>query len=108
LILSGTAVKPCLLALDIDPDASGYLRRSSPVHTLITHSDFENTGWNDNLRTRLTVTRRRKAAGSPFKSVSLFLSKDPGLQQVLKELEASHHRGEFLGVGVDKYFLDGV
>ena len=34
LILSGTTVKPCLLALDMDPSASGYLQRSSPVHTL--------------------------------------------------------------------------
>lgn len=114
LILSGTTVKPCLLALDMDPGASGHLQRSSPVHTLIIHSEFKNTGWNDYLRTLLTVAQRRKTAGSPLKSVSLFLLEDPRMEQVLEELEGCVERFEVtigehvLGWDVDRYFLDGL
>ena len=114
LILSGTTVKPCLLALDTDPGASGYLRRSSPVHTLIIHSDFTNAGWDDILQTLLIVARRRKAAGSPFRTISLFLLEGSGLEQVLGELEECIEKFEVtvgnnvLEWSVDKYFLDGL
>jgi hypothetical protein len=114
LILSGTAVKPCLLALDMDPAASGYLQRSPPVQTLIIHSDFKNTGWDGILRTLLTVAQRRKVAGSPFRIVSLFLLKGPESKEVLEALEECIERFEVtvgdnvLEWDVDKYFLDGL
>ena len=114
LILSGTTVKPCLLALDTDPGASDCLRRSPPVRTLIIHLDFTNTGWDDILLTLLIVAQRRKAAGSPFRTVSLFLLDGSGLEQVLAELEEYIEKFEvtvgnnILGWDVDKYFLDGL
>ena len=113
LVLSSTAVKPCLLALDMDPSAS-YLQRSSPVHTLVIHSDFTNTGWDSILQTLLTVAQRRKAAGFPFITVSLFLLEDPELKQVLEELKECIERFEVtvgdnvLEWDLDKYFLDGL
>ena len=69
---------------------------------------------NDILRTLLIIAQRRKAAGSPFRTVSLFLLEDPGLKQVLEELEECIERFEVtvgdnvLEWDVDKYFLDGL
>ena len=121
LILSLTTVEPCLLVLDIDPDAESRLRYSPSVHTLVIHSGFYRGVWPDKLHTLLTVARRRKAAGTPFNSVSLFLledplfrSGDPRSRRILDQLRACV--GEFevtvgddvLGWDVDRYFLAGL
>ena len=115
LILSGTTVKPCLLALDLDPNAGGHLRRFPPVHTLIIHSDFQGTGDGpDTLQILLVIAQRRKAAGFPLRSVSLFLLAGPGSEQILEELRGCVERFEVavgdgvLGWDVDRYFLDGL
>ena len=89
----------------MDTSASGYLQWSSLVHTLVIHSDFTNIGWDGILRTLLTVTQRRKAAGFPFRTVSLFLLEDPELKRVLEELEESIERFE---VTVPKMFGSGM
>jgi hypothetical protein len=66
------------------------------------------------LQPLLKVARRRKAAGFPFRSVSLFLLHDPRSEQVLEELRGCIERLEVvtgdnvLGWSIDKYFLGGL
>ena len=113
LVISATTVEPCLLALDMDPGAGGLLQQPSPVHTLIIHST-QAASWHTILQPLLKVARRRKAAGFPFRSVSLFLLHDPRSEQVLEELRGCIERLEVvtgddvLGWNVDKYFLGGL
>ena len=110
IILTFTSVKPCLLALDIDPGADGHLPCSPFVHTLVIHSDYR-IDWHDTLQTLLAVARRRKAAGCPFISVSLFLLDDPQSGPILDELRGCIEGFEVtvgdkvLGWNVDEYFL---
>ena len=113
IILSFTTVKPCLLALDIDPDADNHPRHSSSVHTLVIHSDpypFDRP----DTQTLLAVAQRRKAAGCPFKSVSLFLLEDLQPGRILDELRECIEgfevtvRDKAPGWDVDRYFLAGL
>ena len=114
IILSFTAVEPCLLALDIDPHADNHPRHSPFVHTLVIHSDFYYVNWPDTLQTLLAVAQRRKAAGCPFRSVSLFLLEDPQSGRILDELRECIGGfeitvgDEVLGWDVDRYFLAGL
>ena len=114
IILSSTSMEPCLLALDIDPGADGHPRHSPSVNTLvILYSEFC-FDWSKTLQILLTVAQRRKAAGSPFKSVSLFLLNDPQSEQILDQLRECIEEFEVtigdyaLGWDVDKYFLAGL
>ena len=112
IILSFTSVKPCLLALDIGADS--HLRHSPSVHTLVIHLDFYHGVWPEILQTLLTVARRRKTAGFPFRSVSLFLLDDPQSGWILDELRECIEGFEVtvgddvLGWDVDRYFLAGL
>ena len=114
IILSFTSVEPCLLALDIDPDADIHQRHSPSVHTLVIHSDFYYVDWPDTLQTLLAVAQRRKAAGCPFRSVSLFLPDGPQSGQILDQLRECIEGFEVtvgdkvLGWDVDRYFLAGL
>ena len=117
IILSFTSVEPCLLALDINPYADSHPRYSPSVHTLVIHSDFYRGDWpDDNLQILLTVAQRRKAAGSPFRSVSLFLLEleDPRSGRILDQLRDCIEDFEVtvgdkvLGWDVNRYFLAGL
>ena len=115
LILSHSAVVPCLLALSQEQDASGCGRRSPPIHTLIIRADSDQYGLHRWIwQPLLGVVQKRKVAGFPFKSVSLFLQDDPRCEAVLEELRECVERLEIIqGDGVldwdvDKYFLDGL
>ena len=107
-----TNVNSCLLALDIDPDADSHSQHLPSVHTLIIHSDFDYGSSPYTLQTLLTTAQRRKAAGSPFRSVLLFLPDDPRSVQILDRLrgciegfEVTH---EDSGWDADRYFLAGL
>ena len=77
------AVWPCLSVLNKDPGASVH------IYTLIIRQDPEPYG-SDGSLPLLSVAKKRKAAGLPLRSVSLFLPDDPGQQwfQDLEELRA--------------------
>ena len=63
-----------------------------------------------------SIARRRKAAGFPFRSVSLFLRDGPGcrwdvdMEELRESVEELKVAAEFdiLGWDFDKYFLDGL
>ena len=111
LILSRNAIGPCLLALDEDPGASGRSRWFSPIHTLIIHQGLDPSLYlrPELMRQLPSIARRRKAAGFPFRSVSLFLRDGPGWRWDV-DMEELKVAVEFdiLGWDVDKYFLDGL
>ena len=117
LILSNSAVEPCLSALNRKPDASDHGRWFSPIHTLIIRPDTSRFFVTPRiLRPLLSVAEMRKEAGFPFQSVSLFLRY--GLEchpaWVSKRLRRCVERLEvvvgddILDWDVDKYFLDGL
>ena len=118
LILSGGAEEQYLLALDKDLSTGGHNRWSSPVHTLIIrpYSDSDRHLHDQLLHQLLSIAQRREMAGSPFKSVSLFLSDFPGEESevALEELRKCVERLEVvngddaLDWDVDEYFLDGL
>ena len=115
IILSFTAVAQCLLALDTHPDLDIGPWYSAPsVHTLVIHSNFYHGIWPDTLQVLLTVAQRRKAAGYPFRSVSLFLLEDPQSGRVLDQLRECIEGFEVtvgdgvLGWDVDRHFLAGL
>ena len=111
LILSRNAIGPCLLALDEDPGASGRSRWFSPIHTLIIHQGLDPSLYlrPELMRQLPSIARRRKAAGFPFRSVSLFLRDGPGWRwdMDMEELKVAVEF-DILGWDVDKYFLDGL
>ena len=74
LILSYAAVKLRLLALGRDAGANEDSQRFPQVQTLVvgSRSSRDSSGF-DTLRTLLPVAQRRKEAGYPFKSTSVFL-----------------------------------
>ena len=80
LILSRNAVGPCLPALDEDPGASGSSPRFLSINTLIIYPGPPPSRYFGSYRTTalslLYVAQKRKTAGFPFKSVSLFLCGD--------------------------------
>jgi hypothetical protein len=94
LILSCCDERTYLLALY--PDGG---RQLPPVHTLIIHShDPFGVNGRSTLQTLLTIAQKRKTAGFPFRSVSVFLggvydptrvqeSEEAGLEELELELE---------------------
>jgi len=70
LILSNSAVEPCLGALELGNREE--LQWCSTVHSLLVYSPFhiDLTG-SDILQSLLRVSRGRKIAGAPFRSVTL-------------------------------------
>ena len=123
LILSRSAVLPCLSALNKDPGASDHTRWFSSMHTLIIHpdSDQDLRYLHDYLYDLvfprfLSIAQGKKVAGSPFGSVSLFIrGANPRwrLDPVLEELRCVGELEVVLGDDVldwdiDKYFLDGL
>ena len=107
LILSRRAVVPCLSILN-------QKRWFSPVYTLVVCPDPDQWDLQSQvLQPLLCVAQKRKVAGFPFKSVSLYLRDDPGCEVVL-ELRKCVGRLELvlgddtLDWDVDKYFLDGL
>ena len=115
LILSRSAVEPCLSALNGDPGASDYSRWFLPIHNLIIYSSEEGR-WPPEriLQPLLSVAQRREVAGFPFESISLFFRYGLGWDEVLDRLERCVGKLEVvIGDGaldwdVDKYFLDGL
>ena len=113
LILSHGAAWPCLSALDEDPSAGNHGQWFLPIHTLIIHlGPDQNPFLFDNLL--LSIAQKRKAAGFPLRTVSLF--RDLGwvwyqalpeeLRGCIEDLEVVIGDGA-LDWDVDKYFLDG-
>ena len=114
LILSKYAVEPCLPVIRLDPDPSRHSQWSSSIHTLIIRSDPDEPYLRQDILESLIITAyRRKEAGFPFRSVSLFLE-DERYKVVLKELRKCVGKPEvvvgddILDWDVDKYFLDGL
>lgn len=112
LILSNSAVEPCLAALELENQEG--LQRFSAVHSLVIYS-LSRVDWtlSDILQCLLRVSRKRKTAGSPFRSVTLAISSaiskiPPGELAALNEYA---ERFEFLAGDdtsdwdVDKYFI---
>jgi len=114
LILSHTTVEPCLLALEANTGAVNNAQGFPQVQTLIIHSDTEkDPSEADVLQALLPVARRRKAAGNPFKSVSVFLPLTPR-EEELEELRSCIGKfdlvtgDDILDWDIDRYFLDGL
>ncbi|KAF9648208.1 hypothetical protein BDM02DRAFT_3115669, partial [Thelephora ganbajun] len=124
LVLSHAAVKPCLLALEQIVSADGNGQGFPRLQTLIVHSHSVNRSGTDILQTLLLIAERRKAAGYPFKSVSVFLqnvlliSVNPEgsirKRQELEELRRCIENSrlavgyDILDWNIDDYFLDGL
>ena len=128
LILSHRAAESCLWTLGRESNASGCGRRFSSVHTLIIHSGIDNFWLGVQiLEPLLGIARKSKVAGSPLRSVSLFLSVDwawdgilegsrgcvEEFRECIEELRGCVEKLEIftgddvLDWDVDKYFLDG-
>ena len=75
LILTGGTVGPNLSALNEDPGAEGHSRWFSPIGTLIIHPDSDASIHlrNQLLQRLLNIAQKKKVAGFPLRSVSLFL-----------------------------------
>ena len=119
LILSRSAVGPCLSALNEDLGADGHSQWISSIHTLVIHPDSDPPLYLRNQLSRqlISIAQKRKVAGFPFGFVSLFLQDGPGwgwdedselkLRECVEKLEVV--RGDdVLDWDVDKYFLDGL
>ena len=112
LILSNSAIEPCLTALE--PDNKENLQWCSTVHSLVIHSPsrLDLTGA-DVLQSLLRVAKKRKTAKAPFRSVTLAI---PSTNLVVSSgelavLDEYIERFEFLAGDdaldwdVDKYFI---
>ena len=112
LILSDSAVEPCLIALE--PDNREKLPWCSTVHSLVIYSprQLDLTG-SDILQSLLRVSKKRKTTGAPFRSITLAIpSADSELSSgQLATLNEYIERVEFLAGDdaldwdVDKYFI---
>ena len=116
LILSRSAVWPCLSALGEDLGTAGQSRWFLPLHTLIVGPDPDIPHpCHQHLESLLSVAQKKKVAGFPFRSVSLFLGAPEqmrdqivdGLRSCVGELEVVVGDG-VLDWDVDKYFRDGL
>ena len=116
LVLSRRATRLCLPALDEVSSAGGHGQRFLPIDTLIVYLDPEPGSFCDLiLPLLLGIAQKRKAAGFPFKSVSLFLRGDDlgwdqvseGFRECIEELEVVTG-DDVLDWDIDKYFLDGL
>ena len=112
LILSNSATSLFLSALL--PGSEGWC--GPKIHTLVIHTRARTSFRSqDVLKTVLSVAKERKAAGLPFKSVSVFiLHPDECELDLLRDLTGCIERFELvMGDSVldwdpDKYFLDGL
>ena len=112
LILSNTSIEPCLAALE--PDNQEGIQWCSTVHSLVIYSpSHPDSIWSNILQSLLRVSRKRKIAGVPFRSVTLAI---PSVVPVesrgeLAALNGYIERFEFLAGDdaldwdVDKYFI---
>jgi len=119
LILSRSAVRPCLSALDEGPGASDHGQWLLSLYTLIIHASTSRYDlYNEVLQPLLSVAWKRKVVRSPFRSVSLFLRDGPysdwrwdgaldRLRRCVGKLEVVMGE-DVLDWNVDKYFLDGL
>ena len=114
LVLSRSAVVPCLSALEREANASGHGQWSIPVHTLVIRPNLHRFFlYGKVFGPLLGIARKSKVAGFPFRSVSLFLSADQGWDRDLEELKECVEKLEvftgddILDWDIDKYFLDG-
>lgn len=112
LLLSDSAVEPCLAALEMD-DQEGFQWRSAVRSLVIYPSPRLCLAWPDTLQSLLRVSNKRKRTGTPFRSVTLVirstvLEVTPGELAALNE---SIERFEFLAGDdaldwdFDKYFI---
>ena len=121
LILSRGAVESYLglLALGVDAGVANEVQGFPHVQTLIIHSiAWIYSSRSDILQALLSAARRRKAAGNPFKSVSMFLLRvpNPGDREVEEWEELRGCIEEFklvtgddiLDWDIDRYFLGGL
>ena len=117
LILSHSAVKPCLMAFNGDLGESGNSRWVLPIDTFIIHSSMDDyDSFHEVPGVLLSIARKRKLVGFPLKSVSLFLCH--GLEwywdEVLGQLKSCVEKLEVftgddvLDWDIDKHFLDGL
>ena len=118
LILSRSAARVCLTALDQDPGASNDSPRFLPIDTIIIYTDSALLGLSyEVFQPLLRVAQKREVAGFPFKSVSLFHSERSSgwlydhdldeLKRCVGKLEVVIGE-DALDWNVDKYFLDGL
>lgn len=112
LILSSSAVEPCLVALE--PGNREKLQWCLTVHSLVIYSPFHlDLAGSDILQSLLRVSNGRKIAGTPFRSVALAIpSRDLVVSSGdLAELNGYIERFEFLtgddalDWDVGKYFI---
>jgi len=116
LILSRSAVEPCLLALEEDPGASDNSQWFLSINNLIICPGPEHDSHHKVFLSLFSLVQKRKAVGFPFKSVSLFFHSGLEWQwnQVLELLRSGVEKLEVvtgddvLDWDVDKYFLDGL
>ena len=117
LILSRNAAELCLSALNRKQDANVPSRWFLPIYALIIRPDSDRYCLCEAvLEPLLSIARKRKVAGFPFRSVSLFLwdGLGWGCDEVLEELREYVEELEVilgddvLDWDVDKYFLDGL
>ena len=118
LVLSRTAVQPCLSALDEDARShSPWLILS--MYTLVIYLDSGSLGPPLGILQPLSrIAQKRKSLESPLRSVSLFLraGRGPvwGLNESLEELKRCVEElkvvvgDDALGWDGDKWFLDGL
>ena len=112
LVLSNSAVEPCLAALE--PDNLEGLQWCSTVHSLVIYSPAHlDPAGTDILQCLLKISKKRKTAGAPFRSITLVI---PSTARVaspdeLAALDECVERFEFLtgddasDWDVDRYFL---
>ena len=116
LILSRGAARPCLLALNEDPGASGNSRWFLSINTLTVHLGSHRYGlyYDSAFLSLLNIASKRKVVGFPFKSVSVFLCGELQWSEDLEKLRSCVEKLEVvsgddgLDWDVDKYFLDGL
>ena len=116
LILSHGAVELCLSALNEDSDPSDHHRWLFLIHALVIHHSAPYFMHENVLKKLLSIVQKRKVAGFPFQSISMFLEGGQrwGWDEVLEELR--RYVGELDVVmgdnifdwDVDEYFLDGL
>ena len=112
LILCDSTVEPCLVALE--PDNREKLVWCSTVHSLVIYSpsQLDSTG-SDVLQSLLRVSKKRKMAGAPFRSVTLVIPSGTLVVSSgeLAALDEYIERFEFLtgddamDWDVDRYFI---
>jgi len=118
LILSRSAARMCLPALNEGPGASNHNPCFLSIHTLIIHTDSSISHLRlEVLHPLLGVAQKREVAGFPFKSVSLFHSEGSSrwlygrdldeLRRCVGKLEVVIGE-DALDWNLDKYFLDGL